>query len=80
MRISSLTTYTPVSSEEFKILDNEFFIEKGFYKKVIDADATKQYILNLSDEQRSEISNKFKLDITHKQPTLKINKRKVKDV
>ena len=80
MRISSLTTYTPVESEEFKILDNEFFIEKGFYKKVVDADAVKKYIFNLSDNQRLEISDKFKLEITHKQPTLKINKRKVKDV
>ena len=83
MRISSLTTYMPKPKEDFKILDDDFFIEMGFKIEKVEVDkvAAKAWV----DEKYKEFEedaivktfgDKFTLKTTHKQKLIKINKRK----
>lgn len=78
MRISSITTYEPEPKQNFKVLDEEFFISKGFVKTTVDTTKAKEYIDSLPEEVQKAISDKFSLEVTHKQPLIKINNRKAK--
>lgn len=84
MRISSLTTYTPKESESFKILDEDFFIEMGHKIETVTVDkekarewVDKKIAENGIDAVMLAFCNKFTFETTHKQPIIKINKRKI---
>lgn len=76
MRVSSITTYEPKPKENFKILDEHFFISKGFVKKTVDTTRAKEYIGGLPDDAKEKLSDKFSLEVEYKQPLIKINKKR----
>ncbi len=83
MRISSLTSYTPKEKETFNILDNDFFIGMGFKIETVTVDKEKarewidkQIEVNGYHAVVEVHGDKFSLETTHKQPLVKINKRK----
>ena len=83
MRISSLTSYISKPKEVFKIKDEDFFIEMGFYieTKIIDKDKARIWIDNQIEKDGHDTvietyRDKFSLETTHKQPTIKINKKR----
>ena len=81
MRISSLTTYEPKPKETFKILDEDFFIGLGFTVNTVYKAKAKEWVEeNISDYGVEVVQethgHAFKLETTHKQPTIKVNKKR----
>ena len=72
MVLSSVTVSEPKPSEELVILNETYWLESGFYKKTLDKTAIKNHILN-SEDNLSEFA---KIETTHKENQLKINKRR----
>lgn len=74
LRVSSITTYTPAPTKKLVIHDREciFLRDKEFIKTSLDETKVKKFLEN-TDVDYSEF---VELEITNKQPMIKINKRK----
>lgn len=85
MRICSLTSYTPIEEKAFEVLNDEFFLKLGFkiVTTIVDVAKSKAWVekqlkeKNVDMELFTETFGKVcELETTHKQPVIKINKRK----
>lgn len=72
-RISSISVFNKKESYELVIVDEESIINDGYFKMVVDKTAAKQAILNGIEV------NGAKLELTYNEPSIRLNKKRVKD-
>lgn len=72
-RISSISVFNKKESYELVVVDEESVINAGYFKMVVDKTATKQAILNGIEV------NGAKLELTYNEPSIRLNKKRVKD-
>ncbi len=83
LRVSSISAYTPKSTENITVINENFFLDMGFKKIVISVDMTKAKAWinkQIEDFDIDVLSTTFKNDFTYeiinKEPMAKINRRK----
>jgi hypothetical protein len=72
MRISSVTTYQPAHEQKLVIHNREYFEHLGLIKTSLDETKIKALI----NESASDLSKYAEIEVTHKQPLIKVNGRK----
>lgn len=72
-RISSITVFDKKETQELIIDNEEAVINAGYFKMTVDKTAAKQALLGGSIFEGAHI------DITHNEPSIKLNKKRVKD-
>lgn len=73
MRVSSITAYEPKPKEELKIYSESYFLNNPeFVKTTLDTTAIKKFL----QDTEMDHSEYAEIVTTHKEPTLKINKKR----